>query len=99
MFGRLNISNCHIVTILQNQGLFGCLRTVIKGDSRGRAWRGQTGLSWTRTTIGRSNTWWRSCHDEDDDGDGDDDDDDDGGGDHHYTRARTKKCRALVGQN
>ena len=86
-----NISNGHIVIILQNQGLFGCLRTVIKGDSRGRAWRGQTGLSWTRTTIGRSNTWWRSCHD--------DDEDDDGGGDHHYTRARTKKCRALVGQN
>ena len=42
-----NISNGHIVIILPTQGLFGCLRTVIKGDSRGRAWRGQTGLSWT----------------------------------------------------
>ena len=62
--------------ILQKQGLFGCLRTVIKGDSRGRAWRGQTGLSWTWTTIGRSNTWWRSCHDEDDEKE------EDGGGDH-----------------
>ena len=66
--------------ILQKQGLFGCLRTVIKGDSRGRAWRGQTGLSWTWTTIGRSNTWWRYCYDEDDDDD--DEEEEDGGGDH-----------------
>ena len=29
------------------------------------------------TTIGRSNTWWRSCHDEDDE----EEDDDGGGGD------------------
>ena len=53
---------------------------MIKGDSRGRAWRGQTGLSWTWTTIGRSNTWWRYCYDEDDDDDEEEEEEEDGGG-------------------